>query len=76
MSSSEYNTFHDSLRNLPITELANPEHRRSLLLFAGEIAVPCVAEAFMNVLKPLSKSSRMHPAAALNKANRPSCLAI
>lgn len=61
MSTSEYNTFQDSLRNLPITELANPKHRSFLLIYAGEIAVPCVAEAFMSVLKPSSKSTRVPP---------------
>ncbi|MFA0966307.1 hypothetical protein [Pseudomonas amygdali] len=53
---NEYTTY-TTLRSLPIAELANPEHRPLLLWFAREIAVPCVAEAFMNILQHGSQKS-------------------
>jgi len=55
MLNSEYTTY-ALLRSLPITELANPKHRSLLVWFASEIAVPCVAEAFMNVLQSEAKN--------------------
>ena len=35
---------------LRLVDLANVNHRDSLLEFAGEFAVPCVAEGVMNAL--------------------------
>lgn len=45
---------------LRVVDLTNEIHRNSLLEFAGKFAVPCVAEALMNVLESadaLGKSS-------------------
>ena len=35
------------LRNLPLSELANPEYLDILHEFAGELAPACIAEALM-----------------------------
>lgn len=47
MSKREYNT----IRQMAISELANPKHLQLLLEYAGELAPPCVAEAIMSLLK-------------------------
>lgn len=48
MSEREYNT----IRNLRLSEIFEPQHLTELLEYVGELAPPCVAEALMNRLNP------------------------
>lgn len=57
MFGSEYITNESALwstlwvMELRLVDLTNEIHRNSLLEYAGKVAVPCVAEALMNVLE-------------------------
>lgn len=56
MLGTEYTTNHGApwstlwVMELRLVDLTNEIHRNSLLEYAGNFAVPCVAEALMNVL--------------------------
>lgn len=47
MSEAELTT----VMNLPVSQINLRRHRRLLLEYAGELALPCVAEALMKKLK-------------------------
>lgn len=70
MSTSEYTTDYETIRTMAITELANPEHRLLLLRFATEVAVPCVAEAFMSVLERAHRPTIKHPFPSISTAKQ------
>lgn len=46
MSEAEFTT----VMNLPLSQINLRRHRRLLLEYAGELALPCVAEALMKKL--------------------------
>lgn len=65
MFGSEYITNDSALwstlwvMELRIVDLTKEIHRSSLLEFAGQVAVPCVAEALMGVLEPAHTGDRL-----------------
>ncbi len=54
MSEAEFTT----VMNLPLSQINLRRHRRLLLEYAGELALPCVAEALMKKLKATPAKAR------------------
>jgi hypothetical protein len=54
MSEAEFTT----VMSLPLSQINLRRHRRLLLEYAGELALPCVAEALMKMLNPNTTKTR------------------
>lgn len=49
------------VRNIPLTELHNPEYSAVLIEYAGEMAPACVAESIFQKLKPYESQEKNTP---------------